>query len=144
MASKTNKIQQTKKALLLALEQSLGVVTQACRQVGINRTTFYKYVNEDTEFAAAVKDMSEIAVDFVESKLFKQIRESNTAATIFYLKTKAKHRGYVERIESTGKDGGPIDHRRTTPDISLLTDEELDQYESLLDRARRRAGEGKA
>jgi len=105
---KTNKIQQTKKALLLALEQSLGVVTQACKQVGIDRSTFYKYVNDDPEFAAAVKDMGEIAVDFVESKLFKQIRDNNTTATIFYLKTKAKHRGYIERMEHTGRDGQEI------------------------------------
>ena len=95
----TNKKQQTKKALIEALGQTLGVVTSACKIVGIDRTTFYKYVNEDDKFAAAVKDISEIAIDFAESKLYEQIRENNTTSTIFYLKTKAKHRGYVERQE---------------------------------------------
>ena len=95
----TNKKQQTKKALIEALTQTLGVVTSACKIVGIDRTTFYKYINEDEVFAKAVKDISEVAIDFAESKLYEQIRDNNTTSTIFYLKTKAKHRGYVERQE---------------------------------------------
>ena len=96
---KTNKIQQTKNALLDALKQTLGVVTSACKIVGVDRTTFYKYLNEDPKFAEQVKDIQEIAIDFAESKLYEQIKDNNTTSTIFYLKTKAKHRGYVERQE---------------------------------------------
>ena len=89
----------TKKALLEALEKTLGVVTSACNAVGINRRTFYNYLNEDAEFAEAVNDISNIALDFAESQLYKQIKEGNTTATIFYLKTKGKNRGYIERKE---------------------------------------------
>ena len=96
---KSNKKQHTKKAILTALEKSLGVVTTACRQVGINRTTYYKYLKEDQEFAKQVKDIENIALDFAESQLHKQISEGNTTATIFLLKTKGKSRGYVERSE---------------------------------------------
>ena len=96
---KSNKKQHTKKAILTALEKSLGVVTTACRQVGINRTTYYKYLKEDKEFAKQVKDIENIALDFAESQLHKQISEGNTTATIFLLKTKGKSRGYVERNE---------------------------------------------
>jgi hypothetical protein len=96
---KSNKKQHTKKAILTALEKSLGVVTTACRQVGINRTTYYKYLKEDKEFAKQVKDIENIALDFAESQLHKQISEGNTTATIFLLKTKGKSRGYVERSE---------------------------------------------
>ena len=103
--SKVNKKQQTKKALLDALEKSLGIVTTACKMVGIDRTTFYNYVNNDEEFAKAVKDIDNVVLDFAESQLHKQIKDSNTAATIFYLKTKGKQRGYIERQEVTGPDG---------------------------------------
>lgn len=97
--ARTNKKQQTKRALIEALTQTLGVVTSACKMVGIDRTTFYKYLNEDAEFADEVKDIQDVAVDFAESKLHEQIKEKNTTATIFYLKTKGKHRGYIERQE---------------------------------------------
>lgn len=97
--ARTNKKQQTKRALVEALTQTLGVVTSACKSVGIDRTTFYKYLNEDEVFANEVKDIQEVAVDFAESKLHEQIKEKNTTATIFYLKTKGKHRGYIERQE---------------------------------------------
>ena len=40
-----------------------------------------------------------------ESQLHKQILKGNTSATIFYLKTKGKNRGYVERHEHTGIEG---------------------------------------
>lgn len=89
--------QQTKKALLEALEKSLGIVTTACKVVGINRGTFYKYMNEDEKFRQAVKDIENISLDFAESKLLEQIKANNTAATIFYLKTKGKNRGYIEK-----------------------------------------------
>ena len=106
--AKINKKQQTKNALVEALTQTLGVVTSACRIVGINRTTFYKYYNEDTKFRDTVKDIQEVAIDFVESKLYEQIKDSNTTATIFYLKTKGKHRGNVERQEIQQETTGSI------------------------------------
>jgi hypothetical protein len=98
---KVNKIEQTKKALLTALEKSLGVVTTACKAVGISRTTFYKYVDEDQEFAKAVLEIEEVALDFVESQNFKQIQKGNVTSIIFYLKTKGKKRGFVEKKEET-------------------------------------------
>ena len=96
---KSNKIEHTKKAIIEALEKSLGVVTTACKQVGVGRTTFYEYLNKDENFANEVNDIQNIALDFAESQLHKQIQDGNTSATIFYLKTKGKKRGYVERSE---------------------------------------------
>lgn len=128
---KTNKKEQTKKALLEALEKSLGVVTSACKVAGIARTTFYQYLKEDPEFAQQVKDIENITLDFAESQLHKQIKEGNTTATIFFLKTKGKKRGYVERQEITGPEGGAINYH-SGPDLSKLTDDELRQYEKLL------------
>ena len=96
---KNNKIQHTKKALLEALEKSLGVVTTACKQVGIDRTTFYRYYKNDSKFKAKVDELQNVALDFVESKLFNQIQNDNPTSTIFYLKTKGKKRGYIERQE---------------------------------------------
>jgi hypothetical protein len=94
-----DKTEQHKKAMLDALEKSLGVVTTACKSVGIGRTTHYMWLDEDPEYRAAVESISDVAIDFAESNLHKQIKGGNSTATIFYLKTKGKNRGYVERQE---------------------------------------------
>jgi hypothetical protein len=100
-----NKTEHTKKALLQALEKSLGVVTSACKKIGVGRTTYYDWYNSDPEFKKQVDDLQNVALDMAESQLHKQILDSNTSATIFYLKTKGKNRGYVERTEHTGIEG---------------------------------------
>jgi len=99
-----DKTEQHKKAMLDALEKSLGVVTAACKAVGIGRTTHYLWMQGDAEYKKAVEDLNDVAIDFAESQLHKQIKDGNSTATIFYLKTKGKKRGYVERqeIEATG------------------------------------------
>ena len=102
-----NKTEQHKKAIIESLEKSLGVVTTACKRAGIGRTTFYEWLKDDPEFAEEVSDIQNIALDYAESQLHKQIGAGSTAATIFYLKTKGKKRGYIERQEITGADGMP-------------------------------------
>ena len=96
-----------KESILKSLEQSLGVVTVACKKADVPRSTFYKWLKEDEDFAEQVKDIENIALDFAESQLHKQISDNSTAATIFYLKTKGKKRGYIERQEITGAEGMP-------------------------------------
>ncbi len=86
-----------KEAMLQALENSLGVVTVACKQTNTPRSTYYKWLKEDEDFAKSVKEVENIALDFAESQLHTQIKDGSTSATIFYLKTKGKKRGYIER-----------------------------------------------
>lgn len=88
-----------KAAMIEALEKTLGIVTSACKLVGITRQTHYEWLHTDEEYKKQVEDISEIALDFAESQLHRQIKDNNTTSTIFYLKTKGKNRGYVERTE---------------------------------------------
>lgn len=99
-----------KQAMLQALEKSLGIVTTAARQVGIDRTTHYNWMKEDDDYKRAVESLEDVALDFAETKLHTLIQNEDTAATIFYLKTKGKKRGYIERQEITGNEGAPIIH----------------------------------
>jgi hypothetical protein len=98
----------TKKAMLAALDKSLGIVKTACQEVGIARQTHYNWMEADPDYKQAVESIGEGVIDFVESKLHTLIVNGDTAATIFYMKTKAKKRGYVERQELTGADNQPI------------------------------------
>lgn len=106
-----------KKAMVEALEKSLGVVSSACRAMDISRQTHYNWLKTDAEYKAAVEELSEVAIDFAESHLHKLIKEGNPAATIFFLKTKGKNRGYVERQEIAVAEKKPL---------SWFTDENAD------------------
>jgi hypothetical protein len=98
--SNSNEIQHPKKeAMIQALEKHLGVVTTACKTVDIDRTTHYRWLKEDEAYKEATEDIDNVSLDFAESQLLKQIKDGNTTATIFFLKTRGKHRGYVERLE---------------------------------------------
>ncbi len=87
-----------KRAMIEALEKSLGIVTTACKTVGISRQTHYNWLN-DPAYKEAVDSIADIALDFAESQLHKQISNGEVSSTIFFLKTKGKKRGYVERTE---------------------------------------------
>ena len=99
--------------MIKALKSTLGVVAVACENVGISRQTHYRWLEEDELYKESVNDLSEMAIDFVETALFKKIQgdkhnKPDTACILFYLKTKGKKRGYIERQEVTGADGKSI------------------------------------
>lgn len=81
------------------LKKSFGNISETCDKIGITRTTFYDWKKDDPEFKEAVENISEYLLDFAENSLYALIKKKNVAATIFYLKTKGKARGYVERTE---------------------------------------------
>ena len=97
-----------KRAMLEALERTLGVVSVACKQVGISRWTHYDWKKNDAEYKKECEAIEEAAVDFAETNLYKLIKNGNPSATIFYLKTKGKKRGYVETQEIQIREKKPL------------------------------------
>ena len=90
--------EEHKKLLLQALENSMGIVTAACKEVGISRDRFYTYYNTDESFRQAIDDINDIQLDFVESQLLKNIAKGDRSSIMFYMKHKGKKRGYAEHI----------------------------------------------
>lgn len=105
-----------KKEVLESLEKHKGIVTTACASIGCPRSTYYSWLENDAEFKAAVDEIQETAIDFVESKLMEKIngvsvvgksgeeedvyfQPPSDTAIIFFLKTRGKKRGYIERSE---------------------------------------------
>lgn len=118
--SKQTKSDIQKKAMIEALEKSLGIVTTACKQVGIHRSTHYEWCKNDEEYKEQVESISDVTLDFAESQLHKQINEGVTSATIFFLKTKGKKRGYIEKNE--------IEIIKDEIDLSGITDDDLKKF----------------
>ena len=82
------------------MRATLGNITASCKEAEIDRKTYYNWLEADPDFKQAVEDINEESVDFAESSLKQQIKDGDTTATIFYLKTKGKKRGYVEKTET--------------------------------------------
>ena len=94
--------QNKKEKLLKALEETQGLIYHACKKAGnISRSTYYRYMKEDKEFAKAVEDIKEAQIDYVEGQLIKNIYSGKETSIIFYLKSKAKDRGYAEKLDIT-------------------------------------------
>jgi len=89
-----------KKAMLQALVKTLGIVTEAAKLAKVNRDSHYLWMERDPAYKKAVEGIADIALDFAESALHSQISEGEVSSTIFYLKTKGKGRGYIERVEN--------------------------------------------
>lgn len=86
-------ISEQQEEYLQVLEQSLGIVSVAQQKTGVDNETLKKW-NKNIFFQQRVKKVDDICTDYVENQLLKQIREGNTQAITFYLRTKGKHRGY--------------------------------------------------
>jgi hypothetical protein len=91
-----------KKAMLAALEKSLGIVTHAAREIGIDRNTHYAWMKDDPEYRAAAETIDDAVVDFGETALFNNVKQGKEASIIFLLKCKGRKRGYIEKSEVNG------------------------------------------
>ena len=94
--------------VIKALEDADGYVSKTASLLGCSVPTVYNYRDRYATVAEAWQNIRERRHDFVENALHKQIKEGNMTGIIFYLKTQAKDRGYVERSELTGADGKPL------------------------------------
>lgn len=81
------------------LKEGQGIISYACDVIGISRACYYKWIESDPKFKERADEINERVVDVVESKLLNAINDDDLTAIIFYLKTKGKKRGYVERVE---------------------------------------------
>lgn len=118
-----------KLSVLEHLKENLGIVDVACELTGISRTAYYNYLRDDPEFKKKVEEMEpdieSSRLTFVEGKLMDNIDQGNVTAQIFFLKTKGKHKGYVERSEVTGKDGQNIFDPEAKGKIDTMSAEQL-------------------
>lgn len=106
-STENNKVSQKrldKQNLFLAAYKShRWNVSAATKEAGINRATYYDWLNQP-EFKAKVEHAKQDTIDWVEQKLFDQIDSNSAACTIFYMKCQGKKRGYLEKEEKAESD----------------------------------------
>jgi len=81
-----------------ALSESFCMISKAAHISGLHRNNHNNWM-KIPEYAQEYEALLDQSIDFVEDSLMSNIRDGDTTAIIFYLKCKAKKRGYIDRVE---------------------------------------------
>ena len=84
------------------LKKVRGFILMACQMVGINRTTYHRWLEDDPDFADKCKQAMEYSCAFMESKWLENINKGSQAAIDKWLKYKGKQFGYTEEVTVVG------------------------------------------
>lgn len=87
--------------------------------LGVSYGTLQNRKRDSSEFCEAVKKGRAKANIFVGGKLMQKIKDGDTAATIFYMKSRCGWKE-TQRTEITGKDGGDVKVQ-----VNALSNDEL-------------------
>lgn len=100
----TNKQNKNKENLIEQLKAT-PIIEVACKRTGISRATYYRWRQEDADFASqadqALLEGSALINDMAESQLISAIKDKNLTAIIFWLKK--HHKLYADKVELSGK-----------------------------------------
>lgn len=86
------------KDFLKVLRAKACNISSSCEAFGISRETHYEWLTNLT-YKKEYESIKESLIDFAESQLLKNIQNGKEASLIFFLKCRAKHRGYLEKEE---------------------------------------------
>ena len=98
----------TQKQILESLERNGGIVALAARELGYATSSLRDKIGKDPILKLYRKEHIEVLLDEAEKGLLEKVREGDMQAIKFALTTVGRSRGYSERLELTGKDGGAL------------------------------------
>jgi hypothetical protein len=86
---------------LEAFEKHATNISRACKSVGIERQTHYDWKSRNLTYKAKIEAIEESMIDFAESVLYKNMKDGKEQSILFFLKTRGRKRGYIEKQEIT-------------------------------------------
>lgn len=93
--------QAKQKEMILDQLRKTPVIQIVCEKLGISRSTYYRWRQEDKQFAkdcdSALEDGCLLVNDLAESQLMGAIRDQNITAIIFWLRS--HHDKYKNKVE---------------------------------------------
>lgn len=125
---KSNKIQHPKKRALLAAYAECGNVSQAARIAECDRTMHYDWMRDDADYAVAFahaegeagdaleRKARELAIDGWNEPVYQGgmkvgTKRKYSATLLIFLLKGARPEKYRDRVEHSGPNGGPMEHR---------------------------------
>lgn len=94
--------------LAAAIASMNGNISAVAKKFSVARQSVLERVEKSATLKTVLKDSREGMIDNAESALYRAVLNGEAWAVCFFLKTQAKPRGYVERQELTGADGGDV------------------------------------
>lgn len=83
-----------KNSVIEALKKEFGNASVVCEKMGIPRSTYEKWSRCDEVFKKQLEEVAARKDDYVEGKLFENIKKLKERSIIYYLSTKGKRMGY--------------------------------------------------
>lgn len=90
-----------------ALERAGGCQAIAARALNVSRVTMYRYLQRWPVLKELIEEQTELRLDEAEVALRSAVLKGEAWAVCFFLKTRGKQRGYVERTEHQHEMQGP-------------------------------------
>lgn len=92
------------KALILEQLRKTPIVEAACHKIGISRMSFYRWKDEDKQFAQdvdqAILDGRSLVNDIAEGQLINAVQDRNLGAVQYWLRH--HHKDYKAKVEIEG------------------------------------------
>ncbi len=97
--------QDQEKTMVIEQLKKSPIVQTVCEKLNISRNTYYRWRNDDKEFAkacdSALKEGSLLVNDLAENQLISAIKDKNMSAIIFWLRN--NHSTYKNRLDITAR-----------------------------------------
>ena len=118
----------------IVANQLFGNITAIAKHYNVSRQTMHNWINDNIQLKDIITDSKNTVVDSVENTMFKLIfgipelndekkqigwiEKPDKSLIMFYLKTQAKDRGYIERVENLNMDVKTFDDLPTLNEIT--------------------------
>ncbi len=133
MGKSSTVIKREKATFLKAMEESLGIVSDAAKLCDISPSNHYDWMKSDEEYVKRIDAIGELVKDFGESALHKNVKKGKERSVYFFLERRARDRGYGKTLDLTTKG----DKLGEELDYSNLSEEELMQLQEIHKKLRK-------
>lgn len=123
----TKKNDETVALLLSAFAQGAAVY-EACESAKIDTATFYRWINNDRDFAAKIADAKDLISNIAKGNLARKVIKGDVPTSQWWLERKKKDE-FSTRNELTGKDGKDLPTPILTGVVDVRSDNSGSQTE---------------
>ena len=121
-----------KNSVIEALKKEFGNASAVCEKMGIPRSTYELWTRKDEVFKKQLEEVAAHKDDYVEGKLFDNIKKLKERSIIYYLSTKGRRMGY-----------GPVNNTQVSiGGDSSSTGKPMIIFSSTVDEGKAQQGEG--